>query len=192
MKQSFLQTFSLIRSDMDARASYENKKLSALQMIKFLINPAILSLCIYRWQKFFYDQHLTLISAILKLINGIFFSVHIDNTATIQERFLMLHANFICIGANVTIGRNCMMAHQNYVCPSPFYLEKGVNSAKGPTIGDGLMMGGGAAIYGDITLGDNVKVSMNASVEASFEDGAVLFGVPARNMAKASTEESAS
>ena len=100
----------------------------------------------------------------------------------------MLHANFICIGTNVSIGRNCMMAHQNYVCPSPFYLEKETNSSKGPTIGDGLMMGGGAAIYGDITLGDNVKVSMNASVEASFGNDAVLFGVPARNMAKQAQE----
>lgn len=191
MSQTFAETLSLIKSDMQVRASYENKSFNALRVVKFLFNPAIFSLMIYRFQRFFYYHHLGIIASILKVINGIIFTVHIDSTAKIGPGFFMMHASYICIGPNVTIGKNCMMAHQNSVCPSPFFSEKFTNSAQGPVIGDDLILGGGAAIYGDITLGNRVKVSMNSSVEASFGDDAVLFGVPARNMAKHAEESEA-
>lgn len=188
MSQTIFDTFSLIQSDMQARANYENKPLTLVQKLKFLLNPAIVSLIIYRFQRFFYCHHLGFIASILKVINGIIFTVHIDSTVNIGGGFFMMHASYICIGPNVSIGKNCMMAHQNSVCPSPFFSEKFTNSAQGPVIGDDLMLGGGAAVYGDIVLGNQVKVSMNSSVEASFGDGAVLFGVPARNMAKHAEE----
>ncbi len=184
MKQSFNQTLSLIKSDMLARANYESKPLTAIQMVKFLLNTAMVSSIIFRFQTFFYTHHLTWVSSTLSTLNGVIFSVHIDPTANIGAHFFMMHANYICIGAHVNIGKNCMLAHQNTISPSPFFSEKVNNSALGPTIGDGFMMGGGAGVYGDITLGKNIKVSMNASVDESFADNAILFGVPARNMAK--------
>lgn len=184
MKQSFIETLSLIKSDMQARATYESKTLNTVQMIKFLLNTAILSSIIYRFQTFFYCNHLQIVASILSTLNGIIFTVHIDPSTKIGAGFFMMHANYICIGSHVNIGKNCMLAHQNTICPSPFFSEKVSNSAKGPTIGDDFMMGGGAGVYGDITLGEHVKVSMNAAVEESFPDNATLFGVPARNMAK--------
>lgn len=188
MTQSLRDTFSLIKSDMHVRADYENKPLNLFQIMKFILNVAVFSSIIYRFQRFFYCHHLGLVASILKAINGIIFTVNIDSTANIGAGFFMMHASYICIGPNVTIGKNCMMAHQNSVCPSPFFSEKFTNSAQGPTIGDDLILGGGAAIYGDITLGNRVKVSMNSSVETSVGDDAVMFGVPARNMTK-HTEE---
>lgn len=74
------------------------------------------------------------------------------------------------------------MAHQNTVTASPFYDVSG--STKGPTIGDNLLLGCGASIVGDITLGNDVKVTVNSTVDSSFPDNAVLIGVPARNIAK--------
>lgn len=184
MTQTFMQTLSLIQSDMQIRANYENKSLSILQVLKFLLNPPIVSLIIFRFQRFLYCHHLGLLASILKHLNGVIFTVHIDSTANIGAGFFMMHASYICIGPNVTLGKNCMMAHQNCICPSPFFSEKFTNSAIGPVIGDDLIIGGGASVYGEITLGNRVKVSMNSSVENSFGDDAVLFGVPARNMSK--------
>ena len=189
MKQSFLDTISLIKSDMQVRCLYENKPLNSLQVIKFMINPAQVSCVIYRFQKFFYCHHLSFIASILKVLNGIIFTVHIDSKTDIGAGLFIMHASFICIGPYVRIGKNCMLPHQNSICPSPFYSENSTNTYLGPTIGDNFVLGGGGGVYGDITLGNDVKVAMNSLVDASYGDGAVLFGVPAKNTVKATQEE---
>jgi serine O-acetyltransferase len=188
MSQSFKDTFCLIKADMLNRCAYENKTLNTIQVIKFLLNNAAISTVIYRLQIFFYCNHLSFIAAVLKYINSLLFTVDIDSKTKIDGGFFMMHASFMCIGANVKIGRNCMMAHQNSIYPSPFFSADGTQSAQGPTLGDHVILGAGATLCGNIVLGNNVQISINASVDTSFPDGAVLFGVPARNMAKATVE----
>jgi serine O-acetyltransferase len=52
-----------------------------------------------------------------------------------------------------------------------------------PTLGDGCYIGPGARLVGPIELGSHVIVGANAVVTRSFADGAVLAGVPAREIA---------
>lgn len=184
MKQSFKETLNLIKADMQHRCRYENKTLNTVQVIKFLLNNAAISTIIYRWQIFFYCHHLSFFASLLRFINGLLFTVEIDSRTEIGGGFFMMHANFICIGANVKIGQNCILAHQNAICASPFFTAESPRSAQGPTLGNNAIIGGGATISGNIVLGNNVQVSMNAAVDASYADDAVLFGVPARNMTK--------
>jgi serine O-acetyltransferase len=51
-----------------------------------------------------------------------------------------------------------------------------------PTIGDDCYIGPGAKLFGPIVLGDHVSIGANAVVNRSFGDGAVLVGVPARDV----------
>lgn len=184
MSQSISTAISLIKADMQHRCEYERKVLNALQVIKFLFNPAVFSAVLYRLQMFFYLNELGFIGVFFKLINSIFLTVDIDSKTQIGGGFFIMHASHICIGANVVIGKNCIMAHQNSVCPSPFFLKGITHSSTGPTLGDDVILGGGATVSGEIVLGSNVQVSMNAAVDNSFPDNAVLFGVPAKNIAK--------
>ncbi|MDI1297804.1 hypothetical protein [Methylotenera sp.] len=202
MSQSTRQTIALLRLDMKMRCDYENKKLTWLRALRFCFLHATLSSIIYRLQVFFFYHYLKPLASLLSFINIIFFAVKIDSSAKIGPGFVMLHANFITIGANVIIGKNCILGHQNTICASPFYCEENleaddvktylledINANKAPIIGDHLMMGGGSVIFGNITLGTHVKVSMNSAVDKSFPDHAVLLGVPARNVAKQSDQK---
>lgn len=180
MKQSLKQTLILIRSDFRKRCEYENKAANIVQVIKFIIYPAFMSIVLYRCQRFFYTHHLSFIAYLLKVLNQVLFSVSIDSEARIDERMMILHASYIVIGPKVTIGKDAIFVHHNSIIPSPFYLKEMKNTA--PQIGDNIILGGGAQVTGDVTLGDDVQVSMNASVEESFGDKAILFGVPARNL----------
>ena len=49
-----------------------------------------------------------------------------------------------------------------------------------PTIGDGVFIGAGARILGDITIGDNANIGANAVVLQDIPAGATAVGVPAR------------
>lgn len=52
-----------------------------------------------------------------------------------------------------------------------------------PVIGDGLDLGIGAKIIGNVYLGNNISVGANAVVTKTFEDdNATLIGLPARNI----------
>lgn len=182
MKQYPLSTYALIRSDFIKRCEYEKKKPNGLQFIKFLLYPAFVSVLLYRFQRFFYRHHLSWLAGIVKWLNQIIFTVSIDSSAIIGPRFMLLHASFIVIGERVSIGQDFIAVHNNSIIASPFYTNG--QTLPAPKLGNNVIIGGGAQITGGIQLGDNVQVSMNTSVEDSFDDGAVLFGVPARNLHK--------
>jgi serine O-acetyltransferase len=170
-------TFKLIKSDMQARADYDNKPLSRIQVLKFLCFPPIMSLCLYRLQKYSYEKGLTWLAGFLAGLNSVIFTVNIDSKATVGTRFLMMHAQLIFIGADTVIGNDCMLLHQNTIAAIPFDEALGA-----PKLGNHVVLGGGAKVMGPVVLGDGVKVAMNSMVNQSFDAGAVLIGVPARNV----------
>lgn len=180
MQQTFKQTISLIRSDMQARCLYENKQLNIVQVLKLLAHSGAICCIVYRLQMFFYSHHLGFFAALCKLFNSVVFTVDIDCKTQIGSGFFPIHRNYIVIGPNVKIGKNCIMAHQNAVCPTPFFTAATAHSNRGPTLGDNVIMGAGACVTGDVVIGHNVHISMNASVEKSFPNDVVLFGVPAK------------
>jgi serine O-acetyltransferase len=188
IKQSFIQTLRLIKMDMMARSRNEEKSLTAIRVIRYLFKSASTPVVLYRWQVFFYQHRMPFIASLLKLISNIGFTVIIDSEADIGPGFLIYHSSYIFIGPYVKLGSNCHLANQNTIMASPYYFADARKIVKGPVIGDGLLMGCGASIVGDITLGDNVKISINSTVESSFPDNAVLIGVPAINIGKSNVE----
>jgi len=188
MKQTLRKTLSLIKSDVKARAELEEKQLTPFRITRLLFKSASFPVVVYRWQVFFYQNHMGLIASLLKFFNNVIFAVIIDSEAEIGPGFLFYHTHCIFIGPNVRIGKNCHLVHQNTIMATPFYHPDASRTAKGPTIGDGLLLGCGACVIGDIVLGNNVKVSINSTVDESFPDDAVLIGVPARNLAKSSAD----
>ena len=187
-KQSIAKTFELIRDDMLFRCEYEHKKLNFIRVLGFLVSYSAFSQILFRFQTFFYTNHMSIVSKFIEWVNGFIFTISIDSAARIDSGLLILHANFIHIGKNVTIGKNCILAHQNLIGPAVTLDSASSDSAQGPVIGDHVFIGGGSTISGNISIGSHSKVGINAAVDASFPDYSVLFGVPARNMTKSTVE----
>jgi len=186
--QTFKQTLALIKADVKACADLEEKELTPFRIFRLIFKSASIPVFFYRWQVFFFQHHMGLIASLLKLINNMGFKLIIDSEAEIGPGFLIYHSHCIFIGPNVKLGKNCHLVHQNTITASPYFSPDINRSGKGPVIGDGLLLGCGASISGDITLGNNVKVSINSTVDESYPDDAVLIGVPARNVSKNNPE----
>ena len=148
--------------------------------------PGVLCVVLYRWQVFFETHYLVPIACLFRAFNLVAFSVSIHSNARIAGGLLIVHAHSVFISDRVEIGPRCLMFHQNWIGFSPFFQELPRGAlAKAPVIGADVIFGAGACTFGDITIGDECKIGVNAAVESSFPPKSVLFGVPARQVAKA-------
>ncbi|MDA8093260.1 MAG: hypothetical protein M0T84_04985 [Betaproteobacteria bacterium] len=184
MKQSFRQTLKLVAEDLGWRCAYEHKAPGKLVFLKMLANPGALCVACYRWQVFFDSHRLTPLGWLMRLFSLVGFAVSIDSRAEIAGGLVIIHANSIYISEGVRIGPQCILFHQNWIGRSPFPQGDAAQARQGPTIGARAIFGAGACAAGPITIGDDCKIGVNAAVETSFPDGAVAFGVPARQVAK--------
>jgi len=85
------------------------------------------------------------------------------------------HFGTIVVNGKARVGANCRI----HVCTN--IGNHPADPSRAPVIGNNCYIGPGAKIYGDITLGDNVRIGANAVVNRSFpDDDITLVGIPAR------------
>lgn len=92
----------------------------------------------------------------------------------IDEGLCIVHIGPIHINDNAKIGKNFRIHPMTTI-------GKGIGKdLKSPTIGDGVWVGPGARIYGDITIGDNVVIGANSVVGKDVSSNVTVGGAPAR------------
>ncbi|MFA0116638.1 serine O-acetyltransferase [Vibrio breoganii] len=85
----------------------------------------------------------------------------------------IVHRGTIVVSGKAKIGEGCRI----HVCVN---IGTNPNKEGAPKIGDNCYIGPGAKIYGNVTIGDNVKIGANSVVNKSFFDGnCTLVGIPA-------------
>lgn len=95
---------------------------------------------------------------------------------TIGPGFRIYHAgDFVHVGPNVRIGRNCTML------PGVVFGNKTeVPDDKSVIVGDDCYFGLGVKILGIVKIGNNVTVGANAVITKDIPDNAIVGGVPAK------------
>lgn len=88
----------------------------------------------------------------------------------------ILHYGTIVVNSKAKIGKNCRLE----VCVN---IGASGGGKLAPTIGNNVYIGPGVKIYGDITLGNNIAIAANSSVNKSFlEDNILIGGSPAKKL----------
>jgi serine O-acetyltransferase len=101
--------------------------------------------------------------------------IEIHPGATIGRRFFIDHGMGVVIGETAIVGDDVLMYHQ--VTLGGTSLEK---VKRHPTIGNGVMIGMGSKVIGNITVGDGARIGANAVVTHDIPAGATAVGNPAR------------
>lgn len=103
--------------------------------------------------------------------------VEITNSSSLGCRLSIWHSGVVIdgqLGDNVSIRGNAVIGSKDMACTSGR-----------PVIGDGVEIGFGAAIIGNVTIADRCIIGANAVVTKDFnEPGTVIVGVPARALKK--------
>lgn len=98
------------------------------------------------------------------------------NGIEIAEGLQIYHANIV-INSRSKIGKNLHLHGENVIG------NDGLNIEACPVIGDNVMMGAGAKIFGGVKIANNIKVAAGAIVVSSFtEEGITIGGVPAKKI----------
>lgn len=100
--------------------------------------------------------------------------VSIHPAARVGSSVYLDHATGIVIGANVVIGDDVTILQHVSIGRSDDL------PARSPRIGQGVFVGGGATILGDISIGDFVKIGADTVVTSDIPAGCTAVGNPAR------------
>ena len=111
--------------------------------------------------------------------------IEIHPGATIGRRFFIDHGMGVVIGETAEIGNDVMFYHG--VTLGGRSMSKG---KRHPTIEDGVLVGAGAKILGNITVGKNAIIGANAVVTKDVKPDSVIVGADQRVLKKSEYDAS--
>jgi len=140
-----------------------------------LLYQGLHALILYRIGNFFYRIRLFLIARIISQFARFLTGIEIHPGARIGKGLFIDHGMGIVIGETSVIGDNVLL-YQG-VTLGGTGLEKG---KRHPTIGDNVVIGTGAKVLGNITVGENSYIGANAVVIKDVPPNSTVVGVPGR------------
>ncbi|EHU8395774.1 serine O-acetyltransferase [Campylobacter coli] len=141
----------------------------------FFNYPGVWAVVNYRFAHFFYTKNFKRTARIISGISQFLTGVDLHPGATLGRRIFIDHANGVVIGQTAVI-EDDVLIYQG-VTLGGTSLEKGIK--RHPTIKKGVIIGSGAKVLGDITIGENAKIGSNAVVVKDVGANLTAVGIPA-------------
>ena len=165
--------FGAIRQDLQAVFDRDPAATSRVEVIVTYAGfHALLAYRVSHWLRSYGVPFVPrLISQIARWLTGI----EIHPAATIGRGFFIDHGMGVVIGETAVIGDDVTIFQG--VTLGGTGKEKG---KRHPNIGHRVVLGAGAKILGNITVGDDVRVGANAVVVRDVPTGSTVVGVPGR------------
>lgn len=131
----------------------------------------------HRLAHFLWKNGFKLLARGLSQFNRFITGIEIHPGAQLAEGFFIDHGMGVVIGETAEVGNDVTLYHG--VTLGGTSLNKG---KRHPTIGDRVVIGAGAKVLGDITIGDDSRIGANAVVVKSVPPNSVVVGVPGQNV----------
>ena len=142
-----------------------------------LLYPGAWALAFHRLAHWLYGGKLFFLARFVNHLARLLTAIDIHPGAKIGRNFFIDHG-FTVIGETADIG-NDVTIYQN-VTLGGTNPSAGVGGKRHPTLCDGVVIGSGAQILGQITVGAGAKVGANAVVTRNVDPGATMVGIPAK------------
>ncbi len=173
-------TWECIRADFRAALENDPAARGFWAPIEVILSyPGFHAILLHRITHLVYRVGIPLIPRLLSILNRFLTGIEIHQAARIGPAFFIDHGMGVVIGETTIIGQNCMLFHQ--VTLGGTGKETG---KRHPTLKDNVVIGAGAKILGNITLGNNVYVGANSVVLKDVPDNSTVVGVPGRVVAR--------
>jgi serine O-acetyltransferase len=146
---------------------------SSLEIL--LCYPGLHAVASHRVAHWFYRHKQYVIARLISHVSRFLTGIEIHPGAKIGKRLFIDHGLGVVIGETAEIGDDVLL-YQGVTLG-------GTGTQRGkrhPTLGNRVVVGTGAAVLGDIRLGDDVKVGAGSVVVHSVPEGATVVGIPGR------------
>ena len=129
----------------------------------------------YRIAHFFYNARLYFLARLISQVSRWTTGIEIHPGAKIGNGVFIDHGMGVVVGETAVIGNNVLL-YQG-VTLGGTGIEKG---KRHPSIGDNVVIGAGAKVLGNITIGENSYIGANAVVVKDVPPNSTVVGVPGR------------
>ena len=146
---------------------------SSLEIL--LCYPGLHAVMFHRVSSWFYRRKSYVIARLISHMARILTGIEIHPGAKFGKRLFIDHGFGVVIGETAEIGDDVLL-YQGVTLG-------GTGNERGkrhPTVGNRVVVGTGAAVLGNIRLGDDVRVGAGAVVVHSVPDGCTVVGIPGR------------
>ena len=165
--------FDDLRQDLQAAKMRDPAARSSIEIL--LCYPGIWAIIFHRWNHWLWTHHLPFWGRFFSQISRFLTGIEIHPGAQIGKRVFIDHGMGIVIGETTIVG-NDVLIYQGVVLGGTS-LSKG---KRHPTVEDAVVIGSGAKVLGNITLGCSSKIGAGAVVLQDVPRGATAVGVPSR------------
>ncbi|MBM3814702.1 MAG: serine O-acetyltransferase [Acidimicrobiia bacterium] len=162
-----------IREQIDTIFREDPAAKSVLEIV--LCYPGFHAILWHRLAHKLYRAGVPLVPRVISQISRALTGIEIHPGARIGRRFFIDHGMGVVIGETTEIGDDVLL-YQG-VTLGGTGKEKG---KRHPTLGDGVVVGTGAKILGNILIGEHVKVGAGSVVVNSVPANSTVVGVPGR------------
>ncbi|HFP7510055.1 serine O-acetyltransferase [Campylobacter jejuni] len=165
--------WGIIKEDFSQPKAQDPAFNSSIEL--FFNYPGVWAVVNYRFAHFFYIRNFKRIARMISGISQFLTGVDLHPGAKLGRRIFIDHANGVVIGQTAIIEDNVLI-YQG-VTLGGTSLEKGIK--RHPTIKKGVIIGSGAKVLGNITIGENAKIGSNAVVVKDVGANLTAVGIPA-------------
>ena len=167
------RVFGTIREQIDTVFRRDPAARSVLEII--LCYPGFHAVLLHRMAHRFYNAGWFTVARVISQFSRAVTGIEIHPGARIGRRFFIDHGMGVVIGETSEIGDDVLL-YQGVTLGGT-----GKDTGKRhPTIGNGVVIGTGAKILGNICIGDHVKVGAGSVVVRPVPDHSTVVGVPGR------------
>lgn len=162
-----------IKNDIKAAFEHDPAAISTLEIL--LAYPGFHARQFHRLAHTLYRWHIPVLPRWLSHISRFLTGIEIHPGAKIGEGVFIDHGMGMVIGETSEIGDNVTLYQGVTLGGTSLQRAK-----RHPTLGNNVVVGVGAQLIGDITIGDSTKVGAGSVVVTSVPSNATVVGVPGR------------
>ncbi len=165
--------FRAIREQIETIFREDPAAQSVIEIL--LCYPGFHAVLLHRLAHRLHRRGFRLIARFISQISRAFTGIEIHPGATIGRRFFIDHGMGVVIGETTEIGDDVLL-YQGVTLG-------GTGAQRGkrhPTLGDGVVVGTGATVLGNIHVGANSKIGAGSVVIRSVPESSTVVGIPGR------------
>ncbi len=165
--------FERLREDINMVKMRDPAARSTLEI--FFCYPGLFAIWFHRISQWLWNHHLLFLGRFISALARFFTGIEIHPGAKVGRRVFIDHGMGVVIGETAVVGSDVLI-YQGVVLGGTS-LEK---KKRHPTIKDGVVIGSGAKIIGNITIGTCSKIGAGSVVLKSIPPGSTCVGIPGR------------
>ena len=169
---------SRLQEDIQAVRERDPAARTALEV--FLTSPGVCALGWHRVANWLGRWEWFLVARIVSSLSRWFTGIEIHPGATLGRRLVIDHGMGVVIGETAVVGDDCLLYHGVTLGGKIQASRDETTGKRHPTLGNGVLVGAGAAILGPVTIGDGATVAALSVVLTDIPAGALALGIPAK------------